>query len=570
MDELQGWTAIDTLYDLKGFQMAAAVYGPVYLILTAVVFGFGILRVLYKANETHRYRHLVVYVMSSIVLFWTLEPITVPVSVPAGYTYDASLQDLVASAQTGKGPAVQVANVPRLMALSHYGIGIVARYMTSAIDSSFQDNAFASDRAAVLLRMSRITGDDALRTDYQTFVVSCYLPMLAAREKAGKPAPFPHYDPFKVDPQEYSPWNLPDTPKINAVISSSGPVMNVTPSTVPGARCSDAAASLYPRLVSNVRALQGPTLAVVSSVLAKQGGFGGAPGSTASSAAADVVLRYVLHNETMGLLSTNEIAVLRKTLPDYEMFDRKSQTSGNSQDVVDYLRTAVSSLVKVKQSIDQWINHQAEGPATYYKATCYGPYAYGIAGMLVLALFPLVAFGSLLPGRALILLAWGKMLLSIKLWIVFWSILSRFNEFRYRLEDIGSGPENGIGDQTYIFPAIAAMYLLTPAISFAVVGLLSAAGGAAGNLLSSFLGTGGNSGIPGMFWGRGIEAALSSGNGSGSGGSGGGSGAFSGGGTTGSSAPSADLDAVVQGPTPGSAAAGASSPVSEAGAAVLL
>jgi hypothetical protein len=559
MEELQGWTAIDTLYDLKGFQMAAAVYGPVYLILTAVVFGFGILRVLYKANETHRYRHLVVYVMSSIILFWTLEPVTVPVAVPAGYTYNASLQDLVATAQNGKGPSVQVANVPRLMALSHY-----------AIDSSFQDNAFASDRAAVLLRISRITGDDTLRTDYQTFVVSCYLPMLAAREKTGRPAPFPHYDPFKVNPQEYDRWSLPDTPKVSAVISASGPVMGINTSTVPGARCSDAAAALYPRLVSNITAKQGPTVDVVNSVLAKQGGFGGTPGSTASSAAADVVLRYVLHNETMGLLSTNEIAVLRKALPDYEMFDRKSQTSGNSQDVVDYLRTAVSSLVKVKQSIDQWINHQAEGPATYYKATCYGPYAYGIAGMLVLALFPLVAFGSLLPGHAKILLAWGKMLLSIKLWIVFWSILSRFNEFRYKLEDIGSGPENGIGDQTYIFPAIAAMYLLTPALSFAVVGLLSAAGGSAGNLLSSFLGGSGNSGIPGMFWGRGIDNLVSSSNGSGGGGSGGASGTPSGGGTTGSSAPSAELEAVVQGPSTGSAAASASSPAAEAGAAVVL
>ncbi len=561
MEELQGWTAIDTLYDLKGFQMAAAIYRPLYLLITAVVFGFGILMILYRANETHRYRHLVVYVMSSIVLFWALEPITVPVALPAGYTYDASVEELVASAQGGTGPAVQVANVPRAMALSHYAVGIAARFMTSAVDSSFQSGAFQSDRAAVLLRMSRITADDGLRKDYQTFVVSCYLPLLAAREKIGLPAPVPYSDPFKIaDASEYAPFRLPDTEKLSAIPSASGPVMNMTTVIVPGTPCQDVAATLFPRLQANVTSKQVETVGVVDQVLAKSGRAGRSSGS-------DVVLSYVLHNETAGLLSTNEIAAVRKALPEYEMFDRKSQTSGNSQDVVDYLRTAVSSLVKIKQSVDQWINHQADGPATYYKAVCYGPYAYGIAGMLVLALFPLAAFTSLLPGHGKVLIAWVKMLLSIKLWVVFWAILSRFNEFRYRLEDVGSGPENGIGDQTYIFPAIAAMYLLTPALSFAIVGLLSSAGGSAGNLMSSFLGAGASSGIPGMFWGRGIDNLVSQGGGQG-GSAGGGSPAPSGGsGESGAGAPSADLEGAMRGPAGGGTAPSAGA---AAEAAVVL
>jgi hypothetical protein len=103
------------------------------------------------------------------------------------------------------------------------------------------------------------------------------------------------------------------------------------------------------------------------------------------------------------------------------------------------------------------------------------------------------------------------MLLGVKLWIVFWSILSRFNEFRYKLEDVGSGPDNGIGDQSYIFPALAAMYLLTPMLSFAAVSLLSAATGAAGMFISDFLGLSGNSGIPGMFWSQGLGNAMSDG-----------------------------------------------------------
>jgi hypothetical protein len=523
VDELRGWTAIDTLYDLKGFQMAAALWGPLQPLIFAVFAGFGTLRALYKADEVHRYRKLVVYVMASIVLFWALEPVDVPVAVPAGYTYDASLQQMVESAATGRGPSVTVSNVPRLMALSHYAIGMVTRFMTSAVDASFEKGAFANDRAAVLLRMARITNDDRLRTDYQTFVVSCYLPLLADRERKNVPAPVPHYDPFKVASAEYQSWSLPSTANAQVSVSSSGPMATYNLTSVPGTPCPQAGTEIFPRLVTNVMTQQKPTLQVVNDVLVQAGGFGQKPGASNQPPTVDVVLRYVLHNETMGLLSTNEIALLQKALPDYDMFDGKTRTSGNSQTAAQYLRTAVSSLVKVKQSIDQWINHQAEGPATYYKATCYGPYAYGIAGMLVLAVFPLAASASLLPGHAKVLLAWGKMLLSIKLWIVFWAILSRFNEFRYKLEDVGSGPDNGIGDQSYIFPALAAMYLLTPGLSFAAVGLLSAAGGAAGNLLSSFLGQNGNSGIPGMLWGRGIQEVMSGEGGGAPGGGGGGS-----------------------------------------------
>lgn len=473
MEELRGWTAIDTLYEVKGFQVAASYFGPLYLSLGAALFGFGLLRTLYKTGETHRFRDLVVFLAASVILFWLIQPTTVSVAAPAGYAYDASVEEMVESGRTGAGARVVIGNVPRVMALSHAMIDEVTRFMVRAVDRTFEDKPFAQDRAAVLLRLSRVKGDDALRERYHEFVVACYVPVLAARERQGLAAPDPYYDPFKIPSAEYAPFAIPDR------TGEDG-------ETIPWTPCGDLSSPLYQELARNVQERHEETLQVVHDVLQKKGGFGVRAGQVQHAVVVDVVLRYVLHNETRGLLSTNEVAALRKALPEYSMFDPAMQSSGNSQDATDYVRTTLSFLVKLKQSVNQWINHHAEGPATYYKAVCYGPYVYGLAGMLILAVFPLAGFISLLPGHWTVLFTWMKMLLSVKLWMVFWSILSRFNEYRYRLEDIGSGPENGIGDQSYLFPAIAAMYLMTPGLSLLAVQLLSAAGKAASGAFSHF------------------------------------------------------------------------------------
>lgn len=489
MEELRGWTAIDTLYELKGFQIAAAYFGPLHLLLGAVVFGFGIVRVLYRTTETNRYRELVVYVCLAVVLFALIAPVDVPLAMPAGYTYDASLEELVESARGGHGPAVVIRNVPRLMAWSHAAIDTLSRLLVRAVDGTFEENPFGHDRAAVLLRLSRIR-DAGARDEYHQFVAFCYVPLLARFERVGRPAPNPYYDPFKVRGEDYDPsWRLPDS------VSSDD-------AAIPGKSCRDLAATLYQDLTRDVEVNHPTTLQAVHDVLQAKGGFAIKPGQVGHAIVTDIVLRYVLHNETAGFLSSGEIADLRRALPDYEMFDRKSQTSGNSQDVVDYARTAISWIVKTKQSIDQWIDHHAAGPATYHKVVSYGPYVYGLSGMLILAVFPLVAFICLLPGYWMSLFGWMKLLLGVKLWMVFWAILSRFNEFRYRLEDVGSGAENGIGDQTYIFPAIAVMYLLTPGLSVVVVQLLSAAGKGAAGALSNFAGAGAHSGAPQAMWNK--------------------------------------------------------------------
>jgi hypothetical protein len=173
------------------------------------------------------------------------------------------------------------------------------------------------------------------------------------------------------------------------------------------------------------------------------------------------------------------------------MFHTNQQTSSNPEGLVDAERSLASFLIKMKQSVDQWIDHHAQGPATYYKVVCFAPYLYGIAMMLIVAVFPFAACAALLPGGWTAILQWAKYLLWIKLWLVFWSILAAFNWWRYSIKELGSDASNGIGDASYIWPAIALMYLVTPGLSLVAVQLLAVAGSKVANVMAGGMGAGG-------------------------------------------------------------------------------
>lgn len=117
-----------------------------------------------------------------------------------------------------------------------------------------------------------------------------------------------------------------------------------------------------------------------------------------------------------------------------------------------------------------------EGPAAYYKVSLYAPYIYGLVQMVLIGLFPVAALWALWPGHWKALLNFGKLFLSVKLWMVFWAILAAFNQARYDLV-LGNDPaRNGIGNQIEILPSIATMYLLTPLLSYMIVSLATYSG----------------------------------------------------------------------------------------------
>ncbi len=518
MDELRGWTAIDTIYELKGFQIAMQFHGAMGKIVVALLVGFGILRALHKAGDEGRFRGLLVYLAQVMVVLALLAPVRVNVALPTGTVIESDVEDLLRELNDGEAqPSV---TVPRAMAWAHLGIDALARVLVGSANQAFPKQPYALERASVRLRAAKIH-DSALRDRYYSFVLYCYWPVLGGRHRRGEPHPERFYDPFRKeldgDYALWSAWNGDGVMLDAQGVPTADRAKHATCAAIQGPLLRD----LKAHVASN--ALLRETGTILSEAVAASR----PQEPVGADQARDLVFRSVLYNETNGLLQTGEIRALEEAVPAYQMFHTNQQTSSNPEGTVDAIRSLASFLIKLKQSVDQWIDHHAQGPATYYKVVCFAPYLYGIAMMLIIALFPFAGCAALLPGGWTAILQWAKYLLWIKLWLVFWSILAAFNWWRYSIKDLGSDASNGVGDASYLWPAIALMYLVTPGLSLVVVQLLGAAGSKVTNAMGAMGAGGANQ--HGAFWSaaeKGAEKAApylpSMGGGGGSGGGGGG------------------------------------------------
>ena len=350
--DVSGWTALDTLYEVKGFQIAAGFFtGKLFNSLVALMFAIGLTMTMYQASIKGEYRGVFHYILWFFFMLWLIAPMSVQVRVPAGYTYDATLEELVESAASSQTTKAEIAGVPRIMAFGHYAVDTLTAYLIASANSSFQDRPFATERTGVLLVHSRIEDSD-LRQKYHIFVVGCFVPVLAVLEAQGTPLPEPYHDPFKIDNKHYKYFTL------------EGLLPHGTDITDEEESCEVLARSLQSEITLHVEKSpdHADTRDSVLEVL-KDNGSVTSNSDNSHGAAVDVVVRYIIHNETVGLLSTNETKAMQSALPDYKMFSTKSQSSSNSGDSmggIAEIRTGISWVIKAFQSVDQWINHQGE------------------------------------------------------------------------------------------------------------------------------------------------------------------------------------------------------------------
>ncbi|HLF92132.1 MAG TPA: hypothetical protein VJB14_01615 [Planctomycetota bacterium] len=173
---------------------------------------------------------------------------------------------------------------------------------------------------------------------------------------------------------------------------------------------------------------------------------------------------------------TSEAALVAASLGEYSAMDPAQATGASplwakvlfgvvAHDVV--VTAAVSETARMKQ--DGELRYASK--QQYYLATVLGPHLYGLSLMVLLGLFPVAGLFAILPGKWRVLVNYGKVFASVKLWPVCWATLTAFNARRSAIEAFDPSPR-GSGD---VFFAVAALYLLTPAISFLVVHLATAA-----------------------------------------------------------------------------------------------
>ena len=94
-----------------------------------------------------------------------------------------------------------------------------------------------------------------------------------------------------------------------------------------------------------------------------------------------------------------------------------------------------------------------------------------VIAAFLLGLFPVAGLWAILPGQWRVLVNFGKVFVSVKLWPVCWAALTAFNA-RRSVHEVFEPAERGSGG---VYFAVAAMYLLTPAISFLIVHLATTA-----------------------------------------------------------------------------------------------
>jgi hypothetical protein len=128
---------------------------------------------------------------------------------------------------------------------------------------------------------------------------------------------------------------------------------------------------------------------------------------------------------------------------------------------------AITGAAELHQSyVDRFTSKQK-----FYLAVTYGPHVYGLALMVLLGLFPVAGLFALCPNQWKLFLNYAKVLISIKLWPVGWTLLSTFNERRGIIETFDA-PGRVSGTP---FLAVASMYLIVPGIMFLIVHLAATA-----------------------------------------------------------------------------------------------
>lgn len=301
------------------------------------------------------------------------------------------------------------------------------RKAVEAANAKFLDDPFAWERLAMLAGQARVV-DPGLEAAAGRFLAACARPALAASDPAS--------------PNLFRPGALPYDPPCETVRGELWAALERHVKDHPAHRRAVEAARRHDP--SGAAAFQGRYLEEVCLKLID--GPGSPLGEPALVAAAVGEYSYADPAQSTGRFPMWVRGVLGWLLPD--LWDRGANA-------------AVTGLAELQQGWD----NRFTAKQRYYLATTAGPHVYGFVMMLVLGLFPLAGLWALVPGHAQALLNYAKIFVSVKLWPAGWAAISAFNAKRTAMEAFDPSPR-GSGD---VFFAASAMYLLVPAIAFALV-----------------------------------------------------------------------------------------------------
>lgn len=412
MPEVQGITQIDSLYEALGLQAAGQLLALLSRVQLPLVFVLASTAwVFIKGSERGTFRDAVVYLLIAVALWGMLGPVAVVL--PA--------KDQPMRLET-----------PRLLYYLNGACDTVTAAATD--DHAALRKELADDRLGFVLRELRIS-DSRVRNSAKRYLRDCAAPEIAARQERG----------MAVD--EYL-----LLPLVVATFESQGPEID--------AKCRAWRAE--------IREAVGRHLASrpeIRSALSERGGEGPLNRFARRTLASvglslEVPVSDYLQNVAVARLWTEEGGDLARAA---------SATGGSWFELMGERHNSLpvpAIDVNTTIGIHLWARAMAEvdSRSRRWEVMMHAPKFYGLALMLAMAAFPIAALVALLPGGWRVLANYAKVFVSIKLWPLFWSLLSAFN-------DVMGEPEVRL-----VLPTV---YAGIPVVSFVFVNLVTTASGTA-------------------------------------------------------------------------------------------
>lgn len=414
MDEVHGITAIDSLYERIGLEAAGQVAGlllrfglPFLIVLVSTAWLF------FRGAQEGSYRHAFVYFFSALLVWFLLSPVGVVVPGKRGPRRFQS---------------------PRLVV--HLN-AILDRMLGAATgEFSVLRRELGRDRAAFMLSNLRITDGD-LRRRVKTFLRDCTGPEILAREREGM-----HTQEYLLFPlwvanfDRLAPHHARSCAKRHEAVGEA------------------VRAHLESR--GDVRAFlqeSGKESVMIAFVrkLVDSSGLGRGDVSVSSYLQNVAVAR--LWSAGGGDLARAEAST------GGSLWELASKEKHNTLPL-----PRTDGLAEGAIALHSRVSMELDARAKRFEVMLHAPKFYGLALMLVLAGFPLAMMFALLPGGWRALVNFGKIFLSVKMWPLFWNLLSVFN-------DLTDTP-----DARLVLPSV---YLAIPLVSFMLVNVVSGASGAA-------------------------------------------------------------------------------------------
>jgi hypothetical protein len=321
----------------------------------------------------------------------------------------------------------QGVSTPRFVAWLGQATDLLQKRAVRQINDRFLTEPFEWERIAARIAVARVR-DPALQRDLDRFLGSCGRTTLA-----------------RAEPQ-----------RANLLREGALPYEGA---------CEDQRRGLWQRLQRHVQ--EDPQhRATLEAAKAKDSSQGAA---FADRYADELAVRAI--DEPGGPMS--ETALVKDSLGEYSYTDR-SQHTAPLPSWIPFGNEIANVVITGFAELHQNYENQFSSKQKHYQAVTFAPHLYGLSLMVVLGLFPVAALFALLPQQWKVLVNYGKVFVSIKLWPIGWSLLSTFNQRRGLLEAFD--PPGRVLGTPYL--ALASMYLIVPGFMFLIVHLATAAAAA--------------------------------------------------------------------------------------------